>query len=47
MAMSFTNFISVIKTMLFQRINLFEWLIDPSPPRKLLATPSVQQEFIW
>jgi putative transposase len=47
MAMSFTNFISVIKTMLFQRINLFEWLIDPSPPRNLLATPSVQQEFIW
>jgi hypothetical protein len=24
MAVSFTNFISIIKTMLFQRINLFE-----------------------
>jgi putative transposase len=47
MEMSFTNFISVIKTMLFQRISLFEWLLDPSPPPKLLTTPSVQQEFVW
>jgi hypothetical protein len=41
-AMSFTNFISVIKTMLFQRISLFEQVLDPSPPPKLLMTPSVQ-----
>jgi putative transposase len=47
MAMSFTNFVSVIKTMLFQRINLFEWLENPSPPLKVLTTPSVQQEFVW
>jgi putative transposase len=47
MGASFTNFISVIKTMLFQRINLFEWLVNPSPPPKLPATPLVQQEFVW
>jgi IS4 transposase len=47
MAISFTNFISVIKTMLFQWINLFEWLLDPSPPKKPQITPSVQQEFLW
>jgi putative transposase len=47
MAVSFTNFVSVIKTMLFQRINLFEWLLNPSPPPKVLTTPSVQQEFVW
>jgi putative transposase len=47
MGMSFTNFISVIKTMLFQRINVFEWLFHPSPPRKILNIPSVQQEFVW
>jgi hypothetical protein len=47
MALSFTNFISVIKTMLFQRINIFEWLLNPSPPPKLPTTPSIQQEFVW
>jgi putative transposase len=47
MVVSFTNFISVIKTMLFQRINHFEWLVNPSPPPKLPATPLVQQEFVW
>jgi putative transposase len=47
MGMSFTNFISVIKTMLFQRICLFEWIINPSPPPKLPKTPSAQQEFVW
>jgi putative transposase len=47
MAMSFTNFISVVKTMLFQRTSLFEWPPNPSPPPKLLTTPSVQQEFVW
>jgi hypothetical protein len=30
--LSFTNFISVIRTMLFERRCLMEWLIDPSPP---------------
>jgi hypothetical protein len=47
MAESFASFISVIKTMLFQRIDLFEWLVNPSPPPKALTLPSVQQEFIW
>jgi hypothetical protein len=47
MAVSFTNYISVIKTMLFQRIKLFEWLVNPSPPPKVLTTPSIQQEFVW
>jgi hypothetical protein len=47
MAMSFTNFVSVIKTMLFQRIKLFEWLVNPSPPPTVLTRPSAQQEFVW
>jgi putative transposase len=47
MEMSFTNFISVIRTMLFQRICLFEWLLNPSPPPRLPAPPSVQMEFVW
>ena len=32
--LSFTNFISVIKTILFQRISLTEWLCGTSPPFK-------------
>jgi putative transposase len=34
MQVSFTNFVSVIKTMLFQRRSLFEWLWGSSPPLK-------------
>jgi hypothetical protein len=34
-------------SMLFQRICLFEWLLNPSPPKKLPKSPSVQQEFVW
>jgi hypothetical protein len=30
--LSFTQFLSVIKTMLFHRTSLYEWLWDPSPP---------------
>jgi putative transposase len=47
MKMSFTNFISVIRTMLFQRISLFEWLLNPSPPPRPPEVLSVQQVFIW
>jgi putative transposase len=47
MAMSFTNFISVVKTMLFQRLCLFEWMLNPSPPPKLPENLSAQQEFVW
>jgi IS4 transposase len=36
--LSFTNFISVIKTMLFQRISLYEWLTNPDPPPPKRAT---------
>jgi IS4 transposase len=47
-ALSFTNFISVIRTMLFQRISLFGWLIDPSPPlKKPDKTCFGQMEFVW
>jgi hypothetical protein len=47
-ALSFTNFISVIRTMLFQRINLTGWLIDPSPPlKKPDKTYFGQPEFVW
>jgi hypothetical protein len=34
MDVSFTNFISVIKTMLFQRRSLLEWFWGSSPPLK-------------
>jgi putative transposase len=47
-ALSFTNFISVIRTMLFQRISLSGWLIDPSPPLKQPdKTCFGQPEFVW
>jgi putative transposase len=47
-ALSFTNFISVIRTMLFQRISLAGWLIDPSPPlKKPDKTCFGQMEFVW
>jgi putative transposase len=46
--LSFTTFISVIRTMLFQRINLTGWLINPSPPlKKPDKTYFGQSEFVW
>jgi hypothetical protein len=45
--LSFTNCISVIKTMLFQRISPFEWLTNPDPPSKLVQTASAVLEFVW
>jgi putative transposase len=44
---SFTNFMSVIKTMLFQRILLFDWLINPSPPLPKIPACTKQSEFEW
>jgi putative transposase len=45
--LSFTNFISVIKTMLFQRRSLFEWLCATSPPLIPKQTLPVNMEFAW
>jgi hypothetical protein len=45
--LSFTNFISVIKTMLFQRISLYELLCGTSPPPKPKVVFECQPEFIW
>jgi len=45
--MSFTNFISVIKTMLFQRVSLFDFLCGTSPPLKAKKLLDCQPEFVW
>ena len=45
--MSFTNFISVIKTMLFQRVSLFAFLSGESPPLKPKKLLECQPEFVW
>jgi hypothetical protein len=45
--LSFTNFISVIKTMLFQRVSLFDFLCGTSPPPKTKKLFECQQEFVW
>jgi putative transposase len=45
--LSFTNFISVIKTMLFQRVSLFDFLCGTSPPVKPKKTLECQPEFVW
>jgi putative transposase len=45
--LSFTNFISVIKTMLFQRRSLFEWLCATSPPLIPKQTLLGNLEFAW
>jgi hypothetical protein len=46
--LSFTIFIPVIKTVLFQRMPLFEWLTNPDPPPPKPA-PALQPvfEFVW
>jgi len=45
--LSFTNFISVIKTMLFQRVSLHDWIQGVSPPKKTAATVPINYEFAW
>jgi putative transposase len=46
-ALSFTNFISVIKTMLFQRVSLYDLLCGTSPPAKSKKPLACQPEFVW
>jgi len=45
--LSFTNFISVIKTMLFQRVSLYDFLCGTSPPPKTKKVLGCQPEFVW
>jgi putative transposase len=45
--MSFTNFISVFKTMLFQRVSLYELLSGTSPPYKPKYAVLYNLEFVW
>jgi len=45
--MSFTNFISVIKTMLFQRVSLYDFLCGVSPPLRTKEFLESQPEFVW
>ena len=45
--MSFTNFISVIKTMLFQRVSLYDFLCGTNPPPKPKKLLECQPEFVW
>jgi putative transposase len=45
--LSFTNFISVIKTMLFQRVSLYDFLCGTSPPPKSKKPQECQPEFVW
>jgi putative transposase len=45
--MSFTNFISVIKTMLFQRFSLYDWLCGTNQPIKPKIPLPQNLEFLW
>jgi len=45
--MTFTNFISVVKTMLFQRACLYDWLCGISPPMKPKLSLPYNLEFVW
>ena len=45
--MSFTNFISVVKTILFQRTSLFDLVCGTSPSYKPKPKPLVNLEFVW
>jgi hypothetical protein len=45
--LSFTNFISVIKTMFFQRVCLYDWLCGTSPPVKQKQPQQGYLEFVW
>jgi IS4 transposase len=44
---SFTNFISVFKTILFQRTSLFDLLSGTSPPYKPKQEDYGNLEFVW
>jgi transposase len=46
-ALSFTNFIYVIRRMLFQRASLYDILCGTSPPVKSKKPPECQPEFVW
>jgi len=45
--MSFTNFISVFKTILFQRVSLFDLFYGTSPPYKPKQKINCNLEFVW
>jgi len=45
--MSFTNFISVFKTILFQRISLYDLIYGASPPYKPKQVIQSNLEFVW
>ena len=45
--LSFTNFISVIKTMLFHRVSLYDWLCGTSPPIVRKESYPDNLEFVW
>ena len=45
--MSFTNFISVFKTLLFQRVSLFDLFCGTSPPYKPKQVLGYNLEFAW
>jgi IS4 transposase len=47
MNLSFTNFMSVIRTMLFHRRCLLDWLIDPSHPPDIQQCTILQNEFAF
>ena len=45
--MSFTNFISVFRTILFQRVSLYDLICGTSRPYKPKPEPDVNLEFVW
>ena len=45
--MPFANFISVFKTMLFQRVSLYELLCGIRPPDKAKQVSPYNLEFVW
>jgi hypothetical protein len=45
--MSFTNFISVFRTILFQRVSMYELLCGTSPPYKPNHAMPSNLEFVW
>ena len=45
--LSFTNFISVIKTMLFQRVCLYDWICGRGPPMSSKGYCPGNLEFAW
>jgi hypothetical protein len=45
--LSFTNFISVVKTILFQRLCLYDWLSGTGPPIKPKTQLPENLEFVW